>query len=115
VAAGHGGAAGHPDAELLRVCALCLKLRDAINAAPSEIDGDEHPAWGAYIAAGHRIGELEAQTIDGMVAKARVAMAEATKIDGTELSYDLLPPVSWGWGVMRDVLRVFGGLPGGVA
>lgn len=69
-------AAVHPDAELIRLCEAHAALRDLCN---SGVDGGDYdgPTWQAYDRSRDAISEAEPKTLAAMMAKARVAKAEA--------------------------------------
>ena len=74
-------AATNPDAELIRTCDGHAALMDAVNNEPGHMD-DGSPVWRAYTQSRHAISEAEPKTLEGMMAKARVAKAQARQPDG---------------------------------
>ena len=93
----------HPDAELIAVCA-----EHVINHATYNLDGgrrelDGDPLWAAYERTRDAITEAVPRTLDGMLAKARAAKAEATQPDGTE-NPENCPAARWAWDLVNDLL-----------
>ncbi len=98
-----------PDAELIRLCAEHIANVKAYNRSDDHTGCDDHPAWQACQRTEAAIAALPASTIAGVVAKARVAKAEAIEAsaDGGEL-WDGGSAVGWARDVVNDLLRVTG-------
>ena len=96
----------HPDADLIRICA-----EHAVNLETYNRDGGEggienpDPLWDAYAATRDAITAAQPQTLDGMLAKARAAKAEAgaARSDGTE-DPEGGPAAQWAWNLVNDLL-----------
>ncbi len=92
------------DAELIRVCA-----EHAHNLAVYNNDGDPgpmdapDPLWDRYEATRNAISEAKPSTLEGMLAKARAAKAEAGRPDGSE-NPDGTPAARWAWDLVNDLL-----------
>lgn len=95
----------HPDADLIAVCA-----EHAVNVTAYNRDGglgdfdDYDPLYEAYARTRNVISEAKPHTLDGMLAKARAAMAEATADFGGEEDPDGTPAASWAWDLVKDLL-----------
>jgi predicted naringenin-chalcone synthase len=101
--------AGHPDAELLRLCASLPALRAAYEADDTEYeDCADSPAFGPYDDALYLIVAATPRTMDGLLARARVAKREATMPDGREL-YGDSPAGQMAIATLHDLLRLHGG------
>jgi len=106
-------AAPHPDADLIRMCAEHIANHRAFNSVTSngsdDMDDDDDPLWVAYETTHDAITTVRPQTIEGMVALARVAMAEggpgATGMD-ERLFHSVEEKLAWG--LVEDLLRLYG-------
>jgi hypothetical protein len=73
------------------------------------VDLDEDPLWAAYMETHDAIGATPAQTLDGIMAKARVAKAEGYASPAwADRCPESGPAVSFSWDVVRDLLRLGG-------
>jgi hypothetical protein len=100
---------GHPDAELLRLCASLPALRAAFEADDTEYeDCADSPAFGPYDDALYLILAATPRTMDGVLARARVAKLEGTMPDGSEL-YGDSPAGQMAIATLHDLLRLNGG------
>ncbi len=93
----------NPDAELIRVCAEHRAAFRAVNNSPVECDED--PMWPTYERAYDTIGQVGARTLDGLIAKARSAMTEATQPDG-DVDRETGAVPEWAWSIVSDLLRL---------
>jgi hypothetical protein len=100
-------ASPHPDAELIRVCAEHLVNWDAYNAYDGNLEPRDNPLWHAYERTFDAIESAEPQTIDGIIAKARAAKAEAQQPDGDE-DPGFGEGAEWAWDLVNDLLRING-------
>jgi hypothetical protein len=101
-------AADHPDAALIRICDAHGALMDLVN---SGVDGDDDdgPTWQAYDRSRDAITAFRPETIEGMLAKARAAKAEARRADGSEMEDGGgTPAEGWAWDLVNDLLRIGG-------
>ena len=101
-------AATNPDAELIRLCDAHGALMDLVNSGVDD-DDDDGPTWQAYDRSREAISAFRPKTIEGMLAKARAAKAEARRPDGSEME-DIsgFPPEEWAWDLVNDLLRIGG-------
>ncbi len=93
----------HLDAELIRLCAQHLVNRDAFNNDDGDLDAHECPFWLAYAATTDAITNAHPHTMDGFLAKARVAKVEA-QTPGGEEPHDNGSAAQWAWDLMNDML-----------
>jgi hypothetical protein len=101
--------AGHPDAELLRLCASLPALRATFELDDTEYeDCADSPAFGPYDDVLYLILAATPRTMDGVLARARVAKCEATMPDGREL-YGDSPAGQMAIATVHDLLRLSGG------
>ncbi len=96
-------AAGNPDADLIALCAEHIANFHAFNASP--LDSDDDPLWPAYERTREAIEIAKPQTLAGILAKARVAKAEASMLAGPENPHGS-PAADWAWDLVNDLLRV---------
>ncbi|PZP45886.1 MAG: hypothetical protein DI601_08095 [Azospirillum brasilense] len=95
----------NPDASLLRLCA-----EHAANVEALRLKGcweDDCPLWDAYVRTFDAISAAEPQTVQGLLAKARAAVTEATAQDGS-VHPEGTPAMDWAWDVTLDLLRLHG-------
>jgi hypothetical protein len=101
----------HPDAALIRMCNQHIVNMNAYNNSPSAAergcDDDNDPLWDAYEDTRDAISEAEPQTIDGMVAIARAAMAEAAPDmqDADDRMFHGMDE-EWAWRLVGHTLRL---------
>ena len=107
-APGAGAAAVNPDAELIRFCDEHIANLTAYNNDVSDLDHDENPFWQDYERSRDAIIAAEPKTLAGVVAKARVAKAEAVQPDGSENWEDGVAS-NWAWDIVNDLLRLNAG------
>ncbi|MDJ0391358.1 hypothetical protein QMO56_24940 [Roseomonas sp. E05] len=101
------GAAAGPDAELIRLCAEHIANIEAYNVDVGDLDPEDDPLWHAYERTREAISEAQPRTIEGMLAKAQAAKAEARRPDGSEKPTDG-PAAEWAWDLMHDLIRMAG-------
>lgn len=106
-ARGANGATASPDARLIAACAEHAVNRDAFNRDDGTLDPGDGPLWAAYDRTRTAISEAEPQTLEGVLAKARIAKAEALNPDGSE-SIEGSVAAQWSWDVVNDLLRLNG-------
>lgn len=96
------------DAELIATCAEHAVNVAAYNRAggAAEESGDD-PLWLAYERTRDAISAAEPRTLEGALAKALAAKAEARRSDGSEDPADG-PAAAWAWDVLGDLLRLNG-------
>jgi hypothetical protein len=97
--------AASPDADLIRICDAHAALMDAVNNDPR--DSDEDPNWPAYEQSFRAISATQPKTLEGMMAKARAAKAEARRPDGTEEHRGTTGEV-WARDLVNDLLAIGG-------
>lgn len=91
----------HPDAELLRLCAEHQANRTALHSAPPAADND--PRWLAYWRIHDAVTAAKPATMAGVMAKARIAKAEAQAQNSSE-NHEHGPAGAWAIGVVNDLL-----------
>jgi hypothetical protein len=91
-----------PDAELIRLCGEYVKAVDAYNSGPAA-EPEDDPLWQAVIELDAKLEGLAATTLDGLAAKARVALHQAKTPDGGEC-FEVSYVGSWPEQVVRDLL-----------
>ena len=97
-------AAGHPDANLIRLCE-----EHAANVAAYNTHGgmggsdDPDPLWDAYKATRDAIYDTRPTTLAGVIAKARAAKADAAVEDGEDCP-DGTPGQDWAWQLVCDLV-----------
>ena len=100
-------AADHPDAELIRICEGHSALIRAANNDPG--DDYDGPVWEAFDRSRDAISAFRPKTIEGMVAKARAAKAEAQLPDGSEMENGGgFPAEGWAWNLVNDLIALGG-------
>lgn len=96
-----------PDAQLVAVCTEHVATRDAYNNDPNALDREDDPLQLAYDRTRDAISEARPQTLEGVLAKARVAKVEARNPDGSEEAEGSVA-ARWAWDTMNDLLRLYG-------
>lgn len=92
----HGGAPSHPDADLIAVCAGHAARIKAYNQGDGDLAAlDDDPLWAAYEASRNFIGNAKPCALEGVLAKARAAKAEAGSMGEV-----------WAWDIVDDLLAV---------
>jgi len=99
---------GDPDAELIRTCAQHIVNLRAYNSRGGRLEAKDDPLWHIYKKTMDAITAAEPQTIEGMLAKARAAKAEAKVLDGGEMPEGCVAG-TWAWDLVNDLLRLYGG------
>lgn len=99
-----------PDAELIRACGTYIEALMAYDAEGGHLESDEDPLWWAVEDARELLCELEAETMDGVAALARVAKCLAGQPDGTENYSDSFTGM-FPQRVVETVLRLSGVVP----
>ncbi len=92
----------HPDAELIAACARYPMAALALSTEPEE-NGPHHTAYDRLFAI---IENTSAQTMDGIVAKARAA---ARTVDDGNGGWNGSVGEYWAFGVVDDLLRLHDG------
>ncbi len=96
-------ASDHPDAVLIRLCAQHVVNMDAYNHDAGDLDAEDCPLWLAYASTRDAISTARPQTMDGFLAKARAAKAEA-RTPGGEENPENCPAARWAWDLVNDLL-----------
>lgn len=104
-APGAGTAAANPDAALIQLCDGHIANIAAYNADASDLDHHENPLWDVYERSSVAISAMVPQTLAGLVAKARVAKAEAVQPDGKE-NWESSVASNWAWDIVNDLIRM---------
>lgn len=94
--------ASNPDAELIRACARHPLIVAAFNESPGTIDIEDDPLWHACCEISDFITAAKPQTLAGMQAKDRAALADGKGEPNT--TGDI-----WAWNLVHDLLRLTGG------
>ena len=93
---------GHPDAELIRLCAEHVANLEAYNRDGGTLPMDQpDPLWDAYARTRDAIDGIKPRTRAGMMAKARAARAEAAHDDDALAA---MPGERWAWDLLNDLL-----------
>lgn len=100
-------AAPSADAELIRLCDDYVRALAAYDRDGGHVDCDRDPLWHAVEAVERQLDGLEARTIEGVVAKARIALYSAQQPDGSEDFSDAYTGC-WPEQIIRDLLRLHG-------
>ncbi|WP_419900879.1 hypothetical protein [Roseomonas sp. USHLN139] len=96
------------DDSLIRLCSEHIRNMQAYDSDCGSLDPGEDPLWAAYAKTRDAVWSSKPCTLEGIIAKARVALAEAGGNDGADLPER--PPVTDGaWRVVHDLLRLGGG------
>jgi hypothetical protein len=111
--AAHSPAAAPPDAdaELIGLCSAHIAALRAYNRANDAlVELEDHPLWQACQRTEEAIEARPPQTLAGIVAKARLAAAEAREayLDDEE-QWDGGASTTWARQVVCDLLRLYGG------
>lgn len=97
-----------PDADLLRACAQHERNLAAYRTAESQGIADDdayEPLWEAYSETRDAISAAKPQTLEGMLAKARIAKIEALCPNGEEM-FENCPASDWAWHLLHDLMRM---------
>ncbi len=97
-----------PDAELIAACDRYIRAMDAFEDDDSDLDFNVNPLCHAMEAAEEAAQDIPAQTMAGVIAKARVAVAMGTSRDGTVRLGNSYAG-EWPGDVVRDLLRLVDG------
>jgi hypothetical protein len=95
------------DADLIRLCAEHAANMDAYNRDCSDLEPEDNALWAAYERTRDAISKAVPQTVEGMMAKARAAKAEAREPTGGENPQGC-PAADWAWDLVNDLLRLNG-------
>ena len=103
-----GGSVTQPtasiDADLVRICAEHVVNMEAYNRDGGMLSaGEPDPLWTAYAQTREAISAAKPRTLQGMLAKARAAKAEARQPDGTH-DPEGSPAEEWAWDLVNDLL-----------
>lgn len=97
----------HPDAELITLCAEHIRNRAAYNDHGGYLEPEDCPLWIAYERTCDAISAAKPQTIEGIMAKARAAQAEA-RMPGGDYEPDYGPAGRWALDLVNDLVRLYG-------
>jgi hypothetical protein len=97
----------NPDAELIRLCGEYVAAVDAYNQSIDEAEPEDDPLWQAVEDLEVKLAGLNAQTVEGVAANARVVMRLSRKTDGTH-DFSSSHTGDWSEQVVRDLLRLMG-------
>jgi hypothetical protein len=81
--------------------------RLSVLARPAPRDSDDDPNWPPYERSREAITAARAKTLDGLLAKARAAKAEARQPGGREEPAGT-PAEDWAWDLVNDLLALGG-------
>lgn len=98
-------AGAEPDAELIQLCGDYLAAVDRFNRSPD--DADVCPHWAALVEIEERLEDIEATTLPGIAAMARVAQHLARQPDGS-VNWSTSYTGDWPAWVAQAVLRLGG-------
>jgi hypothetical protein len=96
-----------PDADLICLCGEYIAAVDAYNQDAGDIEPEDDPLWQAVEDLEAKLAGLNAQTLEGVAAKARVVMRLSRKTDGTH-DFSSSYTGDWPGQVVRDLLRIAG-------
>jgi hypothetical protein len=100
-----------PDAEVIRLCGEYIEAVTAYNAHHNAHGGclacEDDPLWHAILAVKQKLDGLAPRTIEGVAAKARVAVFLARQVDGSE-NFSESYTLDWPERVICDLLRLAG-------
>ena len=94
------------DADLIRICAEHVDNMAAYNRDGGKLPMDEpDPLWDAYERTRDAISAAKPRTLEGMLAKARAAKAEATPLHADDEENPAGSPAErWAWDLVNDLL-----------
>jgi hypothetical protein len=104
----------HPDAAVIAVCNEYIVNLTAFATSWSGLENEDDPLWHAWNRTRDAVTAARPQTLAGLCAKVRAAMADALPplADGSadgecpkEFSYGW---EEWAWQIMQDLLRIVG-------
>jgi len=95
----------HLDADLIRLCAQHAVNREVYNRNGIQLDPKDDPLFAAYARTRDAISAAKPTTLEGMLAKARAAKAEAREPYGSEEPAHC-PAADWAWDLVGDLLRL---------
>lgn len=95
------------DAELIRLCDEYLRALAAYDRDGGHVESADDPLCHALEALEQKLDGLEARTMEGVIAKARVALFSAQQLDGSE-DFSTSYTGDWPEQVIRDLLRLHG-------
>lgn len=98
----------HPDAQLIALCGDYMQAITVYNSDAGNLEPAIDPLWQAVGAIEGQLDGLTAKTLEGILAKARVAMFHAQLPDGRE-EFCTSYTGDWPEQVVRDLLRLHGG------
>lgn len=107
-----GGAVGaaaspdNPDAGLIALCAEHAANVAAFSLYGGEVEQEDDPFWPPYECTCQAVSAARPRTMQGVLAKARAARAEAGK---DERCFEGGIASDWAWDVVNDLLRLHGG------
>jgi hypothetical protein len=101
-------AAASPDADLIRLCDAYMKAVAALNADRSGLEAEDDPLWWAVEDIEAQLEDMHAQTLAGVLAKARVAAFLSQQPDGS-VNWSTSFTGDWLEQVALDLLRMAGG------
>ena len=94
----------HPDEEFIRICEQHIINRGAYDASESDLEPEDDPLWAAYLRTYEAIDAAQPQTMDGVIALARVAKAEGQHPGGE--MHDQDPAARWAWRAINCLLQL---------
>lgn len=100
-------AAANPDADLVALCAQHIANQIAYNASAFEEDTPEDDAlWEEYSRTRDLVSAAVPKTLEGVLAKARAAKADAADINGDDTQGAM--GGMWAWDIVNDLVRIGG-------
>jgi hypothetical protein len=96
-----------PDAELIRLCDQHSANVQAYNDGPDRYPDDPDPLGDILDASRDALLNTRAKTMDGVLAKARLATRQA-EIDMLGDDWDSSDAGTWAQSAVKDLLRLFG-------
>lgn len=93
----------NPDADMIALSRLHVANLQAYNNSCAEDEAS--PLHAAYLASYNRLQTMRPETMEGWIAKAHSAKAEARQPDGQE-DPDGTVAAAWAWELLNDAIRI---------
>lgn len=97
----------HPDADLIAQCAEHAVNVAAFNRDGGKVEPEHDPLWAAYDRTRDAVSAAKPRTMDGVLAKARAAKADAGR-SGDAGYPEGCAASDWAWDIVNDLLRLSG-------
>lgn len=97
----------HPDGAFIALCAEHAVNVAAFNRDGGSVEPEHDPLWAAYDRTRDAISAAKPHTIEGVMAKARAAKADAGR-SGDGGYPEGCAAADWAWDIVGDLLRLHG-------